>query len=86
MITEFIISVFLSPINWLVSTVSFAFPVITLPVDVLVGFETLISYVYWILPLGALLPVLVARVGLNIVNLGWKTLLRLKSFIPTLGD
>lgn len=85
MITEAILSVLFQPVNFLFGSLVGLLPLATLPVDFVVGLETLFLYINWLMPLSALLPILLIKLSLEIFNIGWKLFLRFKSFIPTMG-
>ena len=58
MITEGILTVFFTPITLLLGSFNFAFPMLTLPIEFIGGVIELFSYIGWLLPLSAILPVL----------------------------
>ena len=85
MITEAIFSVILAPISALFGTIGYVLPILTLPADFAAGVTLLFSYIAWILPLTELLPLFIFRIALECFNIFWKIVLRIKSFIPTMG-
>lgn len=85
MITEAILSVFLYPISLLILGLDFVLPTISIPAGVFDGLGTLIGFAAFFLPLGSILPIFLIRFGLTNFDLIWKVVLRLKSFIPTMG-
>lgn len=84
MITDTIINIFLSlPRNLLalLPDVNFELPE--------VAFQELfdiISSLTWALPVVALMPILVISFMLQGFKIAWALLIRIKSFIPTMGD
>lgn len=86
MITEAILSLFLYPISLLFSGLDLVLPVINIPDGVFNGLGTLIGFAAFFLPIGAILPIFIIRFGLTNFDLIWKLILRVKSFIPTMGS
>lgn len=86
MITESILNILYFPIVFIVSACNFALPLVTLPAELPIGLITLFGYIKWLFPLSAILPLLIIRISLGIFNIGWKLILRIKSFIPTFGS
>lgn len=86
MIFESIITFLFAPVYLFVSVVSFALPILNLPQELTVGFGTLFAYINWLFPLSAILPLILFKIAIGIFNITWKTALRLKSFIPTMGN
>lgn len=85
MITEAILSVLLYPISLLFSGLDFVLPVISIPEGVFNGLGTLIGFAAFFLPLSAILPIFIIKFALTNFDLIWKLILRIKSFIPTMG-
>lgn len=84
MITDTIINIFLAlPRNLLalLPDINFELPE--------VAFQELfdiISSLTWALPVVALMPILVISFALQGFKIAWALLIRIKSFIPTMGD
>lgn len=84
MITDTIINIFLAlPRNLLalLPDINFELPE--------VAFQELfdiISSLTWALPVVALMPILVISFALQGFKIAWSLLIRIKSFIPTMGD
>lgn len=85
MITEAILNILIMPIDIIFNQFSYTLPILTVPTSFLGGLTLLISYVAWILPLTELMPLFIFRIGLEIFNIFFKIIIRLKSFIPTMG-
>lgn len=85
MITEHIVSFIMTPFLFLVDGYSLILPVLTIPEKFITGAAILLDYVAWILPLAELLPLFIIRIVLESANIFWKLVLRIKSFIPTMG-
>lgn len=49
-------------------------------------FYDIISSLTWALPVVALMPILVISFALQGFKIAWALILRIKSFIPTMGD
>ena len=49
------------------------------------GFKDLLSCIGWIFPMTALLPIILFSFQLQIARIAWAIVLRIKSFIPTMG-
>lgn len=86
MITETILNILYLPISLILSACNFALPLVTLPAELPIGLITLFGYINWLFPISAILPLLIVKIGLGVFNIGWKLILRIKSFIPTLGS
>lgn len=86
MIIEAIFTIFLTPLNLVCGLLSYTFPSLVLPAEFFGGLVELVGYVGWLLPLSAILPVYVFMFGIMAFNLVWKIVLRVKSFIPAMGD
>jgi hypothetical protein len=84
MITEAIINVFLSIPRLLVSVL----PTVDtqIPDGVFSGMTALLYGIAWALPLTALMPILIITFGLDIFRVIMAIIVRIKSFIPTMGD
>lgn len=86
MITDALISVLISPI-WLLFEL-LSLPVIgnlEIPNDVFNGISGFLANVAYILPVKDLLPILIVSAGLDHFTTIWSLILRIKSFIPTMG-
>lgn len=84
MITESILSVFLAIPRLLVSIL----PAIEaqLPENIFDGVSNLLYGVAFIIPVGALLPILLVSFSVDIFRVFMAIIVRIKSFIPTMGD
>lgn len=58
----------------------------TIPSTFVNTLSNVIQSTSYFLPVGALLPIVVISGGLEMFNIVWKIILRVKSFIPTMGD
>lgn len=58
---------------------------ILLPDGVMSGASTVLGYVGYFLPIKGLLPIIVLGLALDNAQLIWAIVLRIKSFIPTMG-
>lgn len=85
MITEAVISFIMFPVLLLMDGLDFILPVVTVPTKFFMGAGILLDYISWILPIAELLPLFFIRIALECFNLVWKLVLRIKSFIPTMG-
>lgn len=84
MITEAIFDILLAPVMLLVNAMpSFTFAIPDVAFGPLVSVVNTLGY---IVPIKALLPILVASSILTTGQIAWAFLLRVKSFIPTMGN
>lgn len=84
MITDFIINSFIQiPYVLLSSLPDFHFEFNSTFFDTLSHFLQIVSYV---LPVKGLMPILVSSFGLTFLKISWALVLRVKSFIPTMGS
>lgn len=86
MITDAILSFLYIPVSLIVGSCNFLLPLITLPAELPIGLSTLIGYISWLFPISAILPLLLFKIALGIFNISWKFALRVKSFIPGMGN
>ncbi|MDE6775299.1 MAG: hypothetical protein K2J37_03230 [Ruminococcus sp.] len=57
----------------------------SLPDNVFDGIDTFLSNVGYILPINALMPILVSSLAISVFKISWALIIRIKSFIPTMG-
>lgn len=83
MITDFIINVFLALPMALLDLL----PDIDISINdnVFYGIETFVCNVAYIFPIKALMPIIIISSSLINFDIIWSIILRLKSFIPTMG-
>lgn len=86
MITEAILNLFLNPLKGLLDSISFGIDIIVIPAEVITGFQTLFSNLCYLFPVVQLLPILFFSIALSSIHLTWVVILRIKSFIPTMGN
>lgn len=85
MITDLIINAFLAIPYLLLNSLSALDFSLSLPTDF---FKTLNSLAYgigFVLPVSGLLPIAAITLGLQVFQIAWAIILRIKSFIPTMG-
>jgi hypothetical protein len=84
MITEAILSIFLAIPRFIVSIL----PSVEaqLPDNVFAGMNTFLYGVAFILPVAALLPILIVSFSVDIFRVFMALAVRIKSFIPFMGD
>ena len=82
-ITEKMIDSFFGVVKRLIPSYDGSFGLPESFVDML---KSIIESVAWFLPLNVLVPMFLITLGINLLNIGWKIFLRIKSFIPTMGD
>lgn len=58
----------------------------TIPVGVFNGLSILAKDLGYIFPISSLLPIIVIKFSLRGFSVFWTILLKIKSFIPTMGD
>ena len=58
----------------------------TIPVGVFNGLSVLAKDLGYIFPVSAIAPIIAIRIGLRIFSIFWTIVLKIKSFIPTMGD
>lgn len=83
MITEALINVFL----FLPKLLLQALPdiVISIPKDVFDTLQNFLLNLEYIFPIVELLPILVISISLSLFKIAWALVIRIKSFIPTMG-
>lgn len=57
----------------------------SIPDNVLEGFSYVAQYVNYFIPVAELMPILAISVSLSVFHIVWAVILRIKSFIPTMG-
>ena len=57
----------------------------SIPDNVLEGFSYVAQYVNYFIPVAELMPILAISVSLSVFHIVWAIILRIKSFIPTMG-
>lgn len=57
-----------------------------MPDNVFNGIDTFVSNVAYVIPIRALMPILVSSFSISCFKIFWALLLRIKSFIPTMGS
>jgi len=82
MITEALIAMFFGFIKLIMPTYHGTFG---LPDNFIDMFQSILESVRWFLPLNVLVPMFLVSVGIDIFHITWKIILRIKSFIPTMG-
>lgn len=83
MITDKILDVlFYLPLLLFKALPSFDF---SIPDNVYNGIETLCTNIGYVVPLKALLPIFATSITLSLFQIGWALIIRIKSFIPTMG-
>lgn len=84
MITDFIINVFCAIPNLLLDNIE----VITLeiPENIFNGFDSILNLLGFMFPVSGLLPILIISFSIKSFQLIWSLVLRIKSFIPTMGS
>lgn len=58
----------------------------TIPVGVFNGLVTLAKDLGYLFPISAIVPIIGIKLGLRILSFSWSVILKIKSFIPTMGD
>lgn len=57
-----------------------------IPDNVLSGFGYVAQYINYFVPVAELMPILAISVSLSVFHIVWAIILRIKSFIPTMGS
>lgn len=57
----------------------------SIPDNVYNGIETFCTNIGYVVPINALLPILVTSFALSTFQIAWALVIRIKSFIPTMG-
>lgn len=84
MIVDFILKNICMPVLYLLDMLeNFSF---TIPVGVFNGLSMLAKDLGYIFPITAILPIIGIKIGLRIFSIFWTIVLKIKSFIPTMGD
>ncbi len=85
MFKEFIAFIITSVIEFITNAIS-QLPTINfdIPDNVLDGLQYL-AYIGYFVPITELMPILVISVSLSVFHITWAIILRIKSFIPTMG-
>lgn len=58
----------------------------TIPVGIFNGLVTLAKDLGYLFPLSAIVPIIGIKLGLRVLSFTWSVILKIKSFIPTMGD
>lgn len=58
----------------------------TIPVGVFNGLVTLAKDLGYLFPISAIVPIIGFKLGLRVISFTWSIVLKVKSFIPTMGD
>lgn len=56
-----------------------------IPDNVLEGYSYIAQYINYFVPVSELMPILAISVSLSVFHIIWAIVLRIKSFIPTMG-
>lgn len=83
MITDMILKVLLLLPNLLLDSVNAVS--ISIPDGVFNSIDSIFGCLGFICPLAALLPILAIDISLSLFQIGWAIVIRIKSFIPTMG-
>lgn len=84
MITDIFLRLITGPVVLALKTFdNFTF---TIPSGVFIGLVTLAKDLGYIFPVMAILPIFGIKFGLRILSFMWTIILKIKSFIPTMGD
>lgn len=83
MIFDKLIEFILSPVTWLINVIPS--PNITIPVDVFSNMGDVFGAIGYIVPWKGLLPIFTISFSIVGFRILWAIILRIKSFIPTLG-
>jgi hypothetical protein len=84
MITEAILTVFLAIPKFIISvlpTVS-----VELPENVFDGLKGILNVVGYLIPIAALIPIIIVSFGMDCFKVVMALVVRIKSFIPGMGD
>ena len=83
MILDAVIGAFIAPVSYLFMMIqSFTFEI---SADVFNGLYTLFANIGYIFPIAGLFPIFVVTFTLKGLQISWALLIRIKSFIPTMG-
>lgn len=85
MITDLIINVLMGLPYLLLSSLQSLDFNIKFPDDLFEIIKDLSVGVAYVLPITRLMPILIARIGIAIFKICWASVIRVKSFIPTMG-
>lgn len=58
---------------------------LAIPDNVFNGINTFLSNVGYVIPIRALMPILISSLSISTFKISWALLIRIKSFIPTMG-
>lgn len=58
---------------------------ISIPDNVFNGIETFVCNVAYVFPIKMLLPIIFISVSVDVFNITWSLIIRIKSFIPSMG-
>ena len=84
MITDFIINVLCALPNLLLDSMqNFN---LEIPENIFNGFNSILNLLGFMFPVAGLLPILVISFGIKYFQIMWALLIRIKSFIPTMGS
>lgn len=84
MITDFIINVLCALPNLLLDSMqNFN---LEIPANIFNGFNSILNLLGFMFPVAGLLPILVISFGIKYFQIMWALLIRIKSFIPTMGS
>lgn len=84
MITDFIINVLCALPNLLLDSMqNFT---LEIPESIFHGFDSILNLLGFMFPIAGLLPILVISFGIKYFQIMWSLLIRIKSFIPTMGS
>lgn len=84
MITETLINTLLQPIIVLLANMETLS--INIPRGVENGIVSLTSGLAYIFPMKSIIPIIGIRLGIQMFHISWSLILRIKSFIPTMGN
>ena len=84
MITDTLLKLLTMPVIILIESVSVIG--FTIPVGVFNGLLLLSENLGYIFPISSLLPIFVLKILLRNARIVWAMVIRVKSFIPTMGD
>lgn len=85
MITEAILDCFIKLPLMLLSSVAPSSLVISIPSSVNEGLRSMLSGVAYVFPFFAIFPIFLAKQLLKGSRIAWAVIIRIKSFIPTMG-
>lgn len=84
MIIDTILKVLTLPVLLLIDGLqAFSF---TIPVGVFNGLSLLAKDLGYIFPVASLMPIIIMKLAFRVFSLFWTVVLKIKSFIPTMGD